>query len=296
MKPETSISRFRTFPLTTALFGVALGCCALSSAQESTATDRLRLPAPEITVVSQLPRFGEGVVFDGDGRLYVSDPSGNAVLRIAESGEPEVWAEVRMPNGHKVLPDGTHVVLEQGEEGGAVAHLSADGEIIRRIEADDEGRSLRFPNDLALDPENGGFYFTDPGPFMAGEPSRVFYVDADWRISTVSDGQIDFSNGVVLRPGGGTLLVAESLQNRVLAFPVSGPGELGEPEVFARLPSQPNPWTNGEAEPDGMALDEAGNLYVAHFGAGVVRVFNPSGDLLGSLGSGASTITNSTLR
>jgi gluconolactonase len=41
-----------------------------------------------------------------------------------------------------------------------------------------------------------------------------------------------------------------------------------------------------------MALDEAGNLYVAHFGAGVVRVFSPRGDLLGSLGSGASTITN----
>ena len=41
-----------------------------------------------------------------------------------------------------------------------------------------------------------------------------------------------------------------------------------------------------------MALDEAGNLYVAHFGAGAVRVFNPSGRLLGSLGSGEATITN----
>jgi hypothetical protein len=35
---------------------------------------------------------------------------------------------------------------------------------------------------------------------MAGEPSRVFYVNADWQISTVSEGQIDFSNGIVLRP------------------------------------------------------------------------------------------------
>ena len=41
-----------------------------------------------------------------------------------------------------------------------------------------------------------------------------------------------------------------------------------------------------------MALDAAGNLYVAHFGAGVVRVFDPTGELIGTLGSGASTITN----
>jgi gluconolactonase len=41
-----------------------------------------------------------------------------------------------------------------------------------------------------------------------------------------------------------------------------------------------------------MALDRAGNLYVAHFGAGVVRVFDPQGRLLGTLGSGASSITN----
>jgi sugar lactone lactonase YvrE len=54
---------------------------------------------------------------------------------------------------------------------------------------------------------------------MAGEPSRVFYVNADWQISTVSEGQIDFSNGIVLRPDGETLLIAESLQNRVLEFP-----------------------------------------------------------------------------
>jgi gluconolactonase len=138
-------------PLISALLAAALGDCVLGSAgaqEATTATDRLQLSVPEISVVGQLPRFGEGVVFDGDGQLYVSDPFGNAVLRVTEGRTPEVWAEVQMPNGHKVLPDGTHVVLEQGDEGGAVAHLGADGEVIRRIELDDEGRSLRFPNDL----------------------------------------------------------------------------------------------------------------------------------------------------
>jgi|GEM_PF-737933 len=257
-----------------------------------TSTDRLRLPVPQIAVVAQLPRFGEGVVFDREGRLYVSDPFDNAILRIAASGESSVWARVNMPNGHKVRPDGTHIVLEQGESGGAVAFLDASGRVLRRITADEQGRPLRFPNDVTLDGANGGFYFTDPGPFMGGQPGRIFYVNAQGEIRTVSEGQVDFPNGIVLRPDGQSLLVAESLQNRVLAFRVVGPGRLSAPRPFADLPSQPNPWTNGEAEPDGMALDRAGNLYVAHFGAGVVRVFDPQGRLLGTLGSGASSITN----
>jgi gluconolactonase len=41
-----------------------------------------------------------------------------------------------------------------------------------------------------------------------------------------------------------------------------------------------------------MALDEAGNLYVAHFGSGLVHVFNQKGQLLGSLGTGSNSITN----
>ena len=259
---------------------------------QSTATERLQLPVPQFTVVARLPRFGEGVVFDREGRLYVSDSFDNSILRISETGEAQVWARVFSPNGHKVLANGIHVVLEQGEQGGAVAYLDPDGQVIQRITTDDPGRRLRYPNDIALDLQNGGFYFTDPGLFMANEPGRVYYVDVQGSIRTVSDNGIDFSNGIVLRPDGQTLLVGESLQNRVLEFRVPSPGRIERSRVFATLPSQPNPWTNGEAEPDGMTLDESGNLYVAHFGAGVVRVFDPSGRLLGSLGSGTATITN----
>ena len=249
------------------------------------------LPAPSIEVVAVLPRFGEGVAFDRQGRLFVSDPSDNAVLLIDEiTGETEIWAEVSMPNGHKVLADGTHIVLEQGE-GAGIAFLDENGQLLRRITEDEQGRPFRFPNDITLDQQNGGFYFTDPGPFMGGEPSRIFYV-VDEQIRTISEGEVAFSNGIVLRPDGETLLVGESLENRVLSFPVEAPGRLGEPSVFANLPSQPNPWTNGEAEPDGMALDDEGNLYVAHFGTGEVRVFNPEGCFRGSLSSGAASITN----
>lgn len=73
---------------------------------------------------------------------------------------------------------------------------------------------------------------------------------------------------------------------------MTAPGEIGAPEVFATLPSLPNRWTGGEAESDRLALDEAGRLYVAHFGAGLVHVLSPRGALLGSLDSGSGTVTN----
>jgi gluconolactonase len=256
------------------------------------ATQRLQLPVPQIQIVAQLPRFGEGVVFDRQGRLFVSDPFVNKIQQVLPDGEIREWATVNMANGHKVLADGTHVVMEQGENA-AIAFLDANGSVIRRITQDDQGRRFRYPNDVTPDRINGGFYFTDPGEFMKYEPGRIFYVSPQGQVRTISDGAVDFPNGIVLRPDGQTLLVAESLQNRVLEFRVTEPGRIDSRfRIFAILPSFPNPWTNGEAEPDGMALDEAGNLYVAHFGAGLVHVLNPNGQLLGSLGTGSNSITN----
>jgi gluconolactonase len=63
-----------------------------------------------------------------------------------------------------------------------------------------------------------------------------------------------------------------------LAFPVEAPGRLGPPKVFIELP------TKGEGQvdnqPDGMALDAAGNLYVAHYGMRQVQVVDPGGRII----------------
>lgn len=252
---------FKVSPARSLVLGLGLlSICGvealLAQREDFRASDRLKLPVPQIETVVELPRFGEGVVFDRQGRLFISDAFNNVVWLISETGEAQVWANVSLPNGHKVLADGIHVVMEQAESGGAVVYLNAEGQIVNRLRQDEQGRMLRSPNDIAVDLQNGGFYFTDPGPFMADAPGRIYYVNAAGQICTVSDGEVDFPNGIVLRPDGNTLLVAESLQNRVLEFLVEGPCQLGPARIFATLPSQPNAWTNGEAEPDGMALDK----------------------------------------
>jgi len=50
-------------------------------------------------------------------------------------------------------------------------------------------------------------------------------------------------------------------------------------EVFAELPRR----AGHQAEPDGMATDTAGHLYVAHLGTSSVKVLSPSGELVREL-------------
>jgi gluconolactonase len=58
--------------------------------------------------------------------------------------------------------------------------------------------------------------------------------------------------------------------------------------VFADLPSK----EGVEAEPDGLAIDSEGNLYVAHLGVGAVEVLDPQGNLLRSLPAGNYDASN----
>jgi gluconolactonase len=141
-----------------------------------------------------------------------------------------------------------------------------------------EGQPLKTPNDLTLDTPHGGFYFTDPGEWdPKNTEGKVHHVDATGTTRTVATG-LSFPNGIVLRPDGRELLVNESFQNRVLAFPVLGPGKLGEPRVFVELPTKGEGQTDNQ--PDGMALDAEGNLYVAHFGMRQVQVVDPRGRII----------------
>jgi gluconolactonase len=142
---------------------------------------------------------------------------------------------------------------------------------------------------LTLDPR-GGFYFTDPGDSDDKRPTgTVYYVDAQGKTNQVADG-LAYPNGIVLRPDSKTLLVDESASNHVIAFEVLSPGKLGAQRVFARLPAK------GAAQianlPDGMCLDEDGNLYVAHYGMRQVQVLNAKGELIRRYPGGNLTTSN----
>jgi gluconolactonase len=232
--------------------------------------------------------YSEGVVVDHDGNLFFSH--GKVITKTTPDGKhPETWAETGAPNGHKVLADGTHLVCDAGQH--AVLHLDADGKQLAPASKDSEGQRLRGPNDLTLDPQ-GGFYFTDPGG--SDETNRigtVHYVDPKGVTHTVAQG-LAFPNGIVLRPGGKELLVGESKENRILAFPVEAPGKLGKFRVLVNLPKKDESMGQIDNQPDGIALDDEGNLYVAHYGMRQVQVISPEGKVIRRYAGGNRTTSN----
>jgi gluconolactonase len=234
----------------------------------------------------EVPAYCEGVVFDHEGYGYISWK--DTITRFSLDGKHEVWAVTGAPNGHKILADGTHLVCDASRHD--VLRLDAKGKPMQDACNQYDGKPLRGPNDLTLDTVNGGFYFTDPGGSGKDNPiGTVYYVDGAEKTHLVAGG-LAFPNGIVLVPGGKRLLVAESQKNRVLEYPITAPGKAGEMKVFAELPTKEGEQIDNQ--PDGMCLDAAGNLYVAHYGMKQVQVLDPKGKLIARLPGGNMTTSN----
>jgi gluconolactonase len=230
--------------------------------------------------------YSEGVVVDHEGNLYFSHE--RIVTRLTPDGKTSTWAETGSPNGHKVLADGTHLICDASRH--ALLHLDAAGKELKPAATESDGRPLRGPNDLTLALATGGVYFTDPASSDEKNPDgTVHYLDAQGICHTVAQG-LAFPNGIVIRPGSKELLVGESKRNRILAFPVAAPGKLGPPRVLIDLPAKGEGQIDNQ--PDGIALDAAGNLYVAHYGMRQVQVVSPEGKLLRRYAGGNLTTSN----
>ena len=238
--------------------------------------------------IVEVPGYCEGVVFDKTGDAFISDTQNGNIYRVStKSGVASLWAKTGAPNGHKILADGTHLVCDGSHH--AVLHLDADGRIISKASSEYDGKPLRAPNDLTLDPK-GGFYFTDPGGSNETNPiGTVHYVDPQGKTHLVAD-KLAFPNGIILRPDGKTLLVGESGHNRIIAYEVHSPGRVGPMKVFADLPTKQGDQIANA--PDGMCLDQDGNLYVAHYGMHQVQVLSPEGKLLRRYPGGNLTTSN----
>ena len=274
----------RITPWAQSLAAVAFIWAAISaSAAELPADD-----AVKPVKLLEVDNYCEGVVFDADGLGYISH--GKVIVRFTLDGKGEVWSETGAPNGHKVLADGTHLVCDASQH--AVLHLAADGSLLPHASSSCDGKPLRGPNDLTLDTPHGGFYFSDPGGSSDTMPiGTVHYVSSNGTTHLIDSG-LAFPNGIVLTPDGKKLYLAESKHNRVLVYDVTGPGKVGSRKVLADLPTKDSALGQIDNQPDGMCLDAAGNLYLAHYGMQQVQVLSPEGKLLRRYPGGNVTTSN----
>jgi sugar lactone lactonase YvrE len=103
-------------------------------------------------------------------------------------------------------------------------------------------------------------------------------IDPDGTVSVAAE-ELQFPNGMVIPPDGGTLVVGETLGNRYTAFDLGADGALTNRRVWAQLGPEVTGRTTEEVlgqltvAPDGCALDAEGHAWAADaVGGRVVRV------------------------
>ncbi len=235
--------------------------------------------------VFKSPKYSEGVVVDRDGNLYFSETKAGTITVLPPIASPRLWAKVEGANGHKIMPDGTHIVAAKN----SVVQLDANGNLLKVVASEFNGKPLQYPNDITID-KQGGFYFTDSGDSNPQTPTgAVYYVSPKEKMTRVING-LAFANGILLTPDGKRLFVSESNKNRILAYNVLSSGKVGWQKVFAELPTKQGEQIDNK--PDGICQDSKGNLYVAHYGMRQVQVLNSNGQLISQYSSGNLTTSN----
>jgi sugar lactone lactonase YvrE len=187
-----------------------------------------------------------------DGRLWFSDMHGGRVYAVNEAGACAAIVDVpEQPSGLGWRSDGTLLIVSMIDR--ALLHF-AHG----RLETVAALAALApfHCNDMLVDGQGrayiGNFGFDFEARATAAT-TVLIRVDADGSSRAVADDLL-FPNGMVLTPDGRTLIVAETMRNRLTAFTVDSDGDLSARRVWADL---------GEAAPDGICLDAAGALWIA---------------------------------
>lgn len=148
-----------------------------------------------------------------------------------------------------------------------------------------EGQPLSRPNDLVVDTK-GGVYFTDyiplPDQAFAPPPSgrrdALFYITPGGQLIKITE-YVENPNGIQLSPDGKVLYAANG--DVISAFDVQPDGTVRNPRTFTTLAGVTRTATGFAGAADGLAVDDAGRLYVA--AAMGVQVFDPTGAHLGTI-------------
>ncbi|KAK8049873.1 hypothetical protein PG994_011603 [Apiospora phragmitis] len=209
--------------------------------------------------------FLEGPVADSNGNLYVVDIPYGRILRIDTDKNVTVMCKWDgEPNGLVGVADGKLLVADYKQ--GILSFDPATREIKPHLTRKNLER-FKSPNDLVVDSKEN-LYFTDQGQTgMTDQTGKVYRLSPDGRLDTLVDNGIS-PNGPVL-----------SLDGNFLGC---GHDEVeSEGDFFQSF---------GSAGPDGLALDEEGNLFTCHPSLGSVFVVDANGIPKARIASGTEGI------
>jgi gluconolactonase len=192
-------------------------------------------------------------------------------LRITPDGNWTVAAEYGgEPNGLKIHKDGRIFIADHLD--GILVMDPQSGEIEPFCTRPNLER-FRGCNDLFF-ASNGDLYFTDPGrTSLADATGRVYRIMATTGALELLIDNVPYPNGLVMNLEETQVLVAATRANAIWRFTANADRMGRMMGLFIQL-------SGGLAGPDGLALDEDGNLAIVHAQHGSVWLFSRWGEPL----------------
>ena len=213
-----------------------------------------------------------------DGRLWFSDfYSGRVCSATADGDDVRTEATVEaQPSGLGWLPDGRLLVVSMRDR--RILRREADGTLVTH--ADLSAYATGHLNDMAVDAAGrayvGNFGFDLMG---GGTPATaaLHRADPDGTVTELAT-DLYFPNSIMITSGG-TLVVNETLGNRITAFDLNDDGTLSNRRPWATFAPPPTETELGpllaglHTAPDGSCLDAEDGLWIADaIGGRLLRV------------------------
>jgi len=255
-----------------------LGLCGLMlgsafRAESATTLNDIVASGTQPQVIASGYGFTEGPAGDSNGHVYFSDGQNNSIYfyEVGKGVTPFV-TDSTDANGMMMNSKGELYVCE----GAAYRVVKFDVATKKKtvLASEIDGQHFNEPNDLTID-EVDGFYFTDPcyshHKQKAVMKEDAYYVSPQGKVTRVST-VCKRPNGILLSADNKTLYLADNAGRVLYKYDVKAPGVLANEMKWIDLPGGP----------DGMTLDEHGNLYVA-LGRMGVGVYSPEGKLIGMI-------------
>lgn len=221
--------------------------------------------------------FTEGPVWDEAGFLYVSDEEQNKIYRVYLDGRKEELISLGDPDGNTY--DRKRRLIDCASVLRAIIHVTPDGKY--KVLADQyEGKKLNSPNDVVTGPD-GAIYFTDPTlDLVKGEKQEipfqgVYRLDDKGSVRLLTK-DLTQPNGLAFSPDGKKFYVDDSEQRNIRVYDVGKDGSLSNGRIFGEEPGGQD-----DGVPDGIKVDEKGNVYVT--GPKGIWVWNSQGQHLGTI-------------
>ena len=229
------------------------------------------LKYPEIKLIAGDIQFPEGPAFAPDGSLWAVELKANSLLRYS-NGLLDRYHVGGAPNGIAIDVKGNIWFCDS--ENSAVRKFNPATKETETVISNIDGEPLNKPNDLAFDKlEN--LVFTCPGESRTEPSGYVCVFMKNGAIKKIAAEKY-FPNGLAFSTDGKTLVIAETYRHRLW----KGEWNMHTGEWINAQPWCDTGGPDGPGGPDGMAFDDYGNLFVAVYGTGEIRVINTEGKII----------------